>query len=144
VCDDGNSDHKHFQIWLNNKESGFALAEIGRFPAGAESITFADIGQHAWCRYRTGFTDYVCRPDRDGTMDLVFPTCDGVSATTGVGSNCFINIVFNQQLPICESATKPSVVSGRRVCRPVDDLCLRDSGFKIDFSTRSSNHVGRV
>jgi hypothetical protein len=45
ICDDGNSNHKHFQIWVNNKQSGFSLSRVGRLPSGAQSITFADIGQ---------------------------------------------------------------------------------------------------
>jgi hypothetical protein len=45
VCDDGNSNNKHFQIWVNNKQRGFSLSQIGRLPSGAQSITFADIGQ---------------------------------------------------------------------------------------------------
>lgn len=31
--------------------------------------------------------------DRDGTMDVVFPTCDA--------KGCFINIAHNRQMPLC-------------------------------------------
>ncbi|KAE9384582.1 hypothetical protein BT96DRAFT_1026852 [Gymnopus androsaceus JB14] len=112
VCDNGNG-IKHFQIWINNKDSGFTLAQQGDLPPGVQSITFADI-------------------DRDGTIDMVFPTCSSVSSS-GAGLDCYINIAFNQQLPLC-ATTEPSVSKGVLTCRPPDNLCIADPNFKYDFS----------
>lgn len=44
VCDDDNGD-KYYQIWVNNKDSGFSLSQLGRFPKGFQSVSFADIGK---------------------------------------------------------------------------------------------------
>jgi integrin alpha FG-GAP repeat containing protein 1 len=76
-------------------------------------------------------------------MDMMFATCDQVSSSTGVGSDCYLNVLYNRQLPVCASPTTPSIINGQRVCRPLDDLCLRDPGFRFDKSSRSSNDVGR-
>ena len=43
VCDDSSS-QKSFQIWVNNKDSGYSLAQSGKLPSGTQSVTFADIG----------------------------------------------------------------------------------------------------
>ncbi|KAI0792754.1 hypothetical protein C8Q75DRAFT_751250 [Abortiporus biennis] len=119
VCDEGNSGDKYFQIWINNKESGFSLAQLGRFPRGVQSITFSDI-------------------DRDGTMDMLFTTCDSVSSSTGLGSNCKLNIAFNQQLPLCTSSSG-SVKNGKLVCRPPTALCTADPDFKFDLNNSADN-----
>ncbi|KAJ3892409.1 hypothetical protein GG344DRAFT_87791 [Lentinula edodes] len=113
VCDNGNG-MKYFQIWVNNKDDGFALAHQGSLPSGVQSITFADI-------------------DRDGTIDMVFTTCSSVSSSSGVGSNCYINIAFNQQLPLCATA-QPAFTKGIRTCRSPDNLCVADPNFKFEFS----------
>ncbi|KAJ3731690.1 hypothetical protein DFJ43DRAFT_1132384 [Lentinula guzmanii] len=113
VCDNGNG-MKYFQIWINNKEDGFSLAHQGSLPSGVQSITFADI-------------------DRDGTIDMVFTTCNSVSSSSGVGSDCYINIAFNQQLPLCATA-QPAFTKGVRTCRPPDNLCVADPNFKFEFS----------
>lgn len=45
VCDEKGSDgDKYFQIWVNNKDAGFSLAQLGRFPKGFQSVTFNDVG----------------------------------------------------------------------------------------------------
>lgn len=63
---------------------------------------------------------------------MVFPTCSSVSSS-GAGLDCYINIAFNQQLPLC-ATTEPSVSKGVLTCRPPDNLCIADSNFKYDFS----------
>ncbi|KIJ63277.1 hypothetical protein HYDPIDRAFT_92805 [Hydnomerulius pinastri MD-312] len=120
VCDEG-SGRRSFQIWVNNKDSGFSLAQHEPLPSGVQAISFADI-------------------DRDGTIDMVFPTCSSVSATTGVGSGCLINIAYNQQLSLCNSATTSSVdKEGNRVCRPPEELCTADPNFKYDLGLSGNN-----
>ena len=46
ICDDGNTGNKVFQIWINQKGSGFKLQQSGKLPTGIQSISFADIGTH--------------------------------------------------------------------------------------------------
>ncbi|KAH7928183.1 integrin alpha N-terminal domain-containing protein [Leucogyrophana mollusca] len=119
VCDDG-SGRKSYQIWVNNKDTGFSLAQQGALPSGTQAISFADI-------------------DRDGTIDMVFPTCSSVSSA-GVGSECVINIAYNKQLPLCSSATAPSIdKSGRRICRSPEELCTADPNFRFDLTAQSNN-----
>ncbi|KAK2460674.1 hypothetical protein APHAL10511_007144 [Amanita phalloides] len=113
VCDDGQGRHS-YQIWVNKKQDGFTLSQQGSLPSGAQSISFADI-------------------DRDGTIDMIFPTCSHVSAD-GVGEDCYINIAFNQQLSLCSSTTKSDAKQGVRSCRSPQDLCIADPNFRFDFS----------
>lgn len=44
VCDEDNGVDKYYQIWTNNKDQGFDLAQLRRFPKGLQSVTFGDIG----------------------------------------------------------------------------------------------------
>jgi integrin alpha FG-GAP repeat containing protein 1 len=44
VCDDSHTGNKIFQIWVNNKDSGFSLAQTGPLPSGVQAISFADVG----------------------------------------------------------------------------------------------------
>ncbi|KAG2047539.1 hypothetical protein BDR06DRAFT_963815 [Suillus hirtellus] len=119
VCQDS-SGKKSYQIWVNNKDSGFSLDQSGDLPSGTQGISFADV-------------------DRDGTIDMVFPSCSSVSSA-GVGSGCFINIVYNKQLPLCTSPTSPAIgKQGRRTCRRPEELCTADPNFKFDLSTGSEN-----
>ncbi|KAK7449726.1 hypothetical protein VKT23_013201 [Stygiomarasmius scandens] len=117
VCDDGNGG-KYFQIWINNKDQGFKLAQTTQLPSGVQSISFADM-------------------DRDGTIDLIFPTCRSVSSS-GVGSDCAINIAYNQQLPLC---TSHDIQPGKRTCRSPEDLCVADPNFKFDLSDNPNTFV---
>ncbi|KAI0737904.1 integrin alpha N-terminal domain-containing protein [Daedaleopsis nitida] len=119
VCEDRNSGSKYFQIWVNDKENGFVMTQQSPLPSGTQTVSFADI-------------------DRDGTLDMLFASCSSVSST-GIGSTCSINIAYNKQLPLCPSSTQPSVVNGRRICRPPDDLCTPDPNFKFDLGVRADN-----
>jgi len=46
ICDDGSTGNKVFQIWINQKNSGFELRKTGKLPAGTQSLSFADVGAH--------------------------------------------------------------------------------------------------
>lgn len=46
ICDDGSTGDKVFQIWVNQKDSGFKLQQSGKLPTGTQSISFADVGTH--------------------------------------------------------------------------------------------------
>ena len=121
VCDERGGT-KSFQIWLNKKSEGFTLAQRGTLPPGTQSISFADM-------------------NRDGTIDMVFSTCTSVSSTTGIGSNCYVNIAYNRQLPLCSSPTSGRTSNGRRTCRQPDQLCYGDPNFSFDFGQRADNDV---
>lgn len=120
ICDDGNTGNKVFQIWVNQKDSGFRLQQSGRLPAGTQSISFADV-------------------DRDGTIDMVFATCSSVSRSTGLGNDCYVNVAYNKQLPLCASTTSLSFKNGQRVCRAPEGLCIADPNFTFDLSDRPGN-----
>ncbi|KAG6917026.1 hypothetical protein DXG01_004152 [Tephrocybe rancida] len=121
VCDDGRGG-RTFQIWVNNKQDGFSLAQEGDLPSGLQTISFADI-------------------DRDGTIDMVFTTCYSVSPSSGLGSDCVINIAYNSQLGLCSSSTDTGIKKGVRTCRPHDDLCTVDSNFKFNLNNSPDNDV---
>lgn len=78
--------------------------------------------------------------DRDGTIDMVFPTCSRVSSA-GVGSDCYINIAYNQQLKLCDSSTDSGSRKGVQTCRPPGDLCTADANFKFDLTNSPDNDV---
>ncbi|EJD06255.1 uncharacterized protein FOMMEDRAFT_139451, partial [Fomitiporia mediterranea MF3/22] len=119
VCDDGTGSQS-FQIWRNDKNDGFTLAQTGRLPSGLQAISFADI-------------------DRDGTIDMVFTTCSSVSPSTGIGSGCDIHIAYNKQLPLCTSPTTSGLRNGKKICRQPDQLCAADPDFQFDLSERDGN-----
>lgn len=46
VCQD-RSGSKFFQIWVNEKDSGFIMTQQGSLPAGVQAISFADVGRQS-------------------------------------------------------------------------------------------------
>jgi hypothetical protein len=82
----------------------------------------------------------TCETDRDGTIDMIFPTCGSVSYSTGLGSDCSINIAYNKQLPLCTSAGSLGT-DGKRTCRRPEQLCTADPNFTFDLTERSDNDV---
>ncbi len=72
---------------------------------------------------------------------MLFASCSQVSSSTGIGSTCYINIAYNKQLPLCTSTTQQSLVNGKRICRPPDDLCTPDPDFNFDLGVRADNDV---
>jgi integrin alpha FG-GAP repeat containing protein 1 len=138
ICDDGSTGDKVFQIWINQKDSGFKLQQSGKLPAGTQSISFADIGTHLHTAPPPWNSMLI---DRDGTIDMVFATCTSVSRSTGLGSDCYLNVAYNKQLPLCASTTTPSVRNGQRVCRAPEELCTADPNFTFDLSDRPGNDV---
>ncbi|KAG8970871.1 hypothetical protein FRC03_000089 [Tulasnella sp. 419] len=67
---------------------------------------------------------------------MVFPTCETVSQSTGVGTNCHLNIVYNKQKPLCSTST-PTITN--RNCRLPDDLCTPDPDFSFNFDASTDN-----
>ncbi|SPO21234.1 uncharacterized protein UTRI_00711 [Ustilago trichophora] len=141
-----------YQIWTavkpNSKGegSGFKLASTGELPPGTGALSFGDI-------------------DRDGTIDVIFPSCDRN------GDNCFVNVAFNRQVPLCSpkidgifgggpgygslsSGKKASNASDSQAnasdpshtktkselqCREAEDLCVSDDNFRINFTVSKTN-----
>lgn len=136
VCED--RDGKYFQIWVNNKDAGFSLAQVGRFPNGFQSVSFGDIGPILLYLSVDPYllTDNVV--DRDGTIDMLFVTCDSVSSSSGIGSGCAINIAYNKQLPLCSST---SFKNSKRACRPPEGLCEADPDFQFYLQESDDNTV---
>ncbi|KAF8590510.1 hypothetical protein K439DRAFT_1381934 [Ramaria rubella] len=118
TCDSINGEAQQFQIWINaNEDEGFYLGHAGQLLIGSGQITFADM-------------------DRDGTIDMIFPTCTSVDSSTGVGKGCMINIAYNKQLPLCTTATDSEA---RRNCRSPENLCTRDPNFQFDLTDSPNN-----
>lgn len=118
VCDD--KDGQYYQIWVNNKDSGFSLSALGRLPKGFQTVSFGDI-------------------DRDGTIDMLIVTCESVSSSTGIGSGCAISVAYNRQLPLCASAAAPSMKNGKKICRSPQDLCQADPQFQFNLREGDDN-----
>jgi len=117
VCDEG-SGRKSFQIWVSNPDGEFTLAQSGSLPSGTQSVVFADM-------------------DRDGAIDLLITTCSSVSRSTGLGTDCALNIAYNTQLPLCASSTSFPLTSDPAAaapCRNPAALCVADTNFSFSFS----------
>lgn len=67
---------------------------------------------------------------------MVFPTCSS--------DGCYINIVYNQQMPLCTTTggltSRASKTSDQR-CRDSGSLCTADPQFSFDLSADASNGV---
>jgi integrin alpha FG-GAP repeat containing protein 1 len=72
--------------------------------------------------------------DRDGTMDIIFPTCSRHSSSTGLGHDCSINIAYNQQIPTCSSEASKFGSDGKVTCRGHGDMCRSDPDYAFDFA----------
>jgi len=75
------------------------------------------------------------RKDRDGTMDIIFPTCSRHSSSTGLGHDCSINIAYNQQIPTCSSEASKFGSDGKVICRGHGDMCRSDPDYAFDFAS---------
>lgn len=121
TCKGRHSNAASFQVWRNTGH-GYVFGGEWKLPEGAGAISFADM-------------------DRDGTIDLVFPTCHSVSSSTGMGRGCSINIAYNKQKPLCRKATgsllggwQAVMDAGNTNCRDPERLCEADDefGFELD------------
>lgn len=123
MCQKRNSREKSFQIWLNSPErNGFHMGLSGQLPEGVGPITFADM-------------------DRDGTIDMVFPTCKSIDSGSGIGRNCYLNIVYNKQRPLCKSSPD---FQKKNDCRLPGNLCTKDPDFHFDFSEDNNDGFVRI
>ena len=125
-------------MWLNDRATGsFKLKQSGTLPRGAGPITFADMGKSSLSRSSSLNPLSLIPPpaDRDGTLDLVFPTCDSFSTSTGIGRSCSINIAYNKQKPLCAST------SPEKDCRSPEALCVADPDFKFNLESSPGDGV---
>ncbi|KAI8881111.1 hypothetical protein K501DRAFT_223676 [Backusella circina FSU 941] len=100
------------QIWINQRDQGFKLAQTATLPEGAGPLSFGDI-------------------DGDGSIDIVFPVCKN--------SVCSIHVVYNQQMGLC---SKTEETSDQTSCRKARDLCVADPDFQFDFKApNTKNYV---
>lgn len=118
VCERG-----AYQIWTARRDVPltYDLAQSGTLPPGAGALSFADM-------------------NRDGTIDVVFPTCER--------GRCYINIAYNAQVPLCVAeasgtwsrwlgnASAPEAAAPMR-CRDALALCEADPDFRLDFAPGS-------
>lgn len=105
-----------YQIWTARADEPrtYDLARAGDLPPGAGPLAFADM-------------------NRDGTMDVVFATCDR--------QRCDLVIAYNEQMPLCEREKRgmlswPNMTAPAR-CRDEMQMCTRDVQFRLDLSEDS-------
>jgi integrin alpha FG-GAP repeat containing protein 1 len=79
--------------------------------------------------------------DRDGTIDMIFATCSSVSRSTGLGNDCYVNVAYNKQLPLCSSTTSSRFRNDQRLCRAPEELCIADPNFTFELGDRPGNDV---
>ncbi|ORY34008.1 hypothetical protein BCR39DRAFT_518106 [Naematelia encephala] len=121
-CETPHTTQRFIQIWLNRGSGGYELTRTYDLPRGSGALSFADM-------------------NRDGTIDIVFPTCSRRSATSGIGQECELNIAYNKQVPICSGEqavfTGGDAESGTLKCRGWSDLCIADDRFELEFDMSS-------
>ena len=86
------------QVWLNRR--GEFVFYTSFKLNGVMSMVFADI-------------------NGDGSHDVVYTSCE-------TDTQCFLNVIYNQQMPLCSKHQ----VEGR--CRSVAGLCLADDQFVLN------------
>lgn len=146
----GGESRQQYQIWTATRPTskkddfhGYTYSRSGYLPPYAGALSFADM-------------------NRDGTIDVVFTTCDVRSG------ECHVNVAFNRQMGLCEkkasaaagsvdSPVKWSMNSGESWtqswkdwwngsggdkktpdvadgrCRRTEELCVADDRFVLDF-----------
>ncbi|WWC89342.1 uncharacterized protein L201_004263 [Kwoniella dendrophila CBS 6074] len=113
-CAKPKSTHHSIQIWLNRGKSGYQLSRSYDLPRGSGALSFADM-------------------NRDGSIDIIFPICKQHSKSTGIGTECNINIAYNKQVPTCATETSEHTKEGKLKCRGWGQLCRSDEEFDFTF-----------
>ncbi|WFD01001.1 hypothetical protein MYAM1_003761 [Malassezia yamatoensis] len=128
VCANADSSLYTYQIWLASKNESvpYQFHQSGSLPQNVGPISFADM-------------------NRDGTIDLVFSTCER--------DRCKLHIAYNRQIPLCESnpslkpiswpwsSNKTSASDRGKVeaCRDPQDLCVADNQFHLNLTISDDN-----
>ncbi|KAL7421858.1 hypothetical protein Q5752_003629 [Cryptotrichosporon argae] len=136
-CQRSRQSSKSIQIWLNRGSAGFVLGRTYNLPSGSGPLSFADMNECSW----RDPVRIILMSDRDGSLDVVFPTCERVSSSSGVGTKCSINIAYNKQVPICSSEGSRLVTDGKLQCRGWGELCQADDSFDYSFDDDSDYFV---
>ncbi|WVQ82354.1 hypothetical protein IAT38_004482 [Cryptococcus sp. DSM 104549] len=113
-CARPKTSRRSIQIWLNRGEAGYVLARSYDLPGGSGPLSFADM-------------------NRDGSIDIIFPTCAKHSTSTGVGTDCSIHIAHNKQVPVCSTEAAQRAKDGSLKCRGWGEMCISDEGFEFSF-----------
>lgn len=108
LCAPDSSGIQSYQVWINEKDQGFRLARTDSLPKGAGPISFADM-------------------DGDGALDMLFPVITESGPST-------IQILYNQQIPLCTSPTQEH-------CRSASHLCRADPDFRFSSNTQDGGLV---
>ncbi|OCF36855.1 hypothetical protein I316_01452 [Kwoniella heveanensis BCC8398] len=119
-CAEPKTTHHSIQIWLNRGQNGYVLSRSYDLPAGSGPLSFADM-------------------NRDGSIDIVFPTCNSHSKSSGLGKQCSINIAYNKQVPVCSTEGSQATKEGKLKCRGWAELCLVDETFEFSFDESDSD-----
>lgn len=106
-----------YQVWAAQPATpmAYTLVRTGELPPGTGALSFADM-------------------NRDGTIDVVFASCDR--------SECYLNIAYNEQMPLCSNERSGLLFSGSTPadrCRDPLQLCEADDAFVLDFRTDANN-----
>lgn len=124
VCEE-DAGRTSYQIWTAQRDAPrtFAYARSGMLPEGSGALSFADM-------------------NRDGTIDVVFPSCDRHGA-------CHINIGYNRQVPLCSLEKeglfgawrhgRGSERDAARRCRDPQHLCDADDQFELNLDVSPGN-----
>lgn len=135
-CETPHTTHRYIQIWLNRGAAGYVLGRQYDLPKGSGPLSLADMSKF----FSHVFQSRVMRlitPDRDGTIDIIFPVCNRHSTTSGIGTDCSITIAYNQQVPLCSGESSTLSSDGRLKCRGWGGLCDVDEGFEFSFDSDS-------
>ncbi|WFD34353.1 hypothetical protein MCUN1_001192 [Malassezia cuniculi] len=111
-----------YQIWTAERDEPlkYRYARSGLLPRGAGALAFADM-------------------NRDGTIDVVFATCDG---------QCHINIAYNHQVPLC-APEKEGILGAWDAkpparCRDAYNLCSADDEFTLSFELQDLARISAI
>ncbi|WVR07022.1 hypothetical protein IAU60_004061 [Kwoniella sp. DSM 27419] len=113
-CAEPKSKRHSIQIWRNGGTSGYELSRSYDLPRGSGPLSFADM-------------------NRDGSIDIIFPTCSSHSRNSGIGRDCQINIAYNKQAPVCSTEGSQRTRDGALQCRGWGDLCIADDDYGFTF-----------
>ncbi|GAA6012102.1 hypothetical protein JCM11491_001751 [Sporobolomyces phaffii] len=125
-------DRLRYEIWINEKpdpnvdsrdgddvvldeerRGKFVWKRGGDLPVGTRSVSFADM-------------------DRDGTLDMVLTVCPHRKNKR----DCSIVIAYNDQVPLCTSASAPD-----EECRDIENLCVADPEFGFDLTDKDPENA---
>lgn len=82
--------------------------------------------------------------DRDGTIDLVVTSCPKSTNHHQQRADCQISILYNRQIPLCDSSSSSSSAGGGGACRDPEALCTADPDFGFTTPDEDETTIIRV